>query len=323
MKVTKIKWYESFWAVLICFIISPFTAYLSLFPALIFIVLRLVKEIRRTIINKKNNLPANTIIPYGESVNDFKTRQRTDTTRNTSLESNDEDKSVKEIMKEKCPDMTDEDFDAAVKNVVHDNFEIRISGPSRNSTTEGQPKKKYDYTRVQKLVTDFVVLDFETTGLSPIENNIIQIGAIRYVNFEVVEEYNTLVNPNEDISSTITRITGITNNDVANAPTIEMVLPTLLEFINKDVVVAHNASFDMKFLLENIERLNLTINKFRVIDTLSLARKSINETENHKLPTLKAFLNLDHLESHDALADCKVTGELYKYCYEKNLMIRK
>lgn len=318
MKVTKVKWYESFWAVLICFIISPFTAYLSLFPALVFIVLRLVKEIRRIIINKKNNLPISTIIPYGESVNDFKTRQSAEKTHSTSLESNDEDKSVKEIMKEKYPNMTDEDFDAAVKTMFHDNFEIRVSGPSRNSTIERQPKKKYDYTRVRKLVSDFVVLDFETTGLSPIENNIIQIGAIRYVNFEVVEEYNTLVNPKESISSTITRITGITNDDVANAPTIEIVLPALLEFINKNVIVAHNASFDMKFLLENIERLNLTSEKYRVIDTLSLARKYIDETPNHKLPTLKAFLNLDDLESHDALADCKVTGKLYKYCFNKN-----
>lgn len=321
MKVEKVKWYESFWAVLVCFIISPFTAYLSLFPAIIFIILRLIKEIRRIIINKKNNLPINTIIPYGESVDDFKNNKSIDATHKTSFVSNDEDKSVKEIMKEKYPDMTDEDFNAAVKEIVRDNFEIRISGPSRN--TERQPKKKYDYTRVRKLVSDFVVLDFETTGLSPVENNIIQIGAIRYVNFELVEEYNTLVNPKEPISSTITKITGITNKDVANAPTIEQVLPSLLEFINTNVIVAHNASFDMKFLLENIERLNLTSEKYRVINTLSLARKCIDETPNHKLPTLKAFLNLDHLESHDALADCKVTGELYKYCYEKNLTVVK
>lgn len=321
MQVEKVKWYESFWAVLICFIISPFTAYISLFPAIVFLVLRIVKEIRRIIINKKNNLPINTVIPYGESIDDFKRRKSMDATNDLSLESTDEDKSVKEIMKEKYPDMTDEDFNAAVKEIVRDNFEIRIGGQSRN--TERQPKKKYDYTRVRKLTTDFVVLDFETTGLSPVENNIIQIGAIRYVNFELVEEYNTLVNPKEHISSNITEITGITNKDVAYAPTIEQVLPTLLEFINNDIIVAHNASFDIKFLLENIERLNLTSDKFRVIDTLSLARKHIDETPNHKLPTLKAFLNLDHLESHDALADCKVTCELYKYCYEKNLTVVK
>lgn len=320
MTVKKIKWYESFWTVLVCFIISPFTAYLSLFPAIIFIILRLIKEIRRIIINKKNNLPINTIIPYGESVDDFKNNKNVDATHKTSFVSTDDDKSVKEIMKEKYPDMTDEDFNAAVKEIVRDNFEIRIGGPSRN--IERQTKKKYDYTRVRKLVSDFVVLDFETTGLSPIENNIIQIGAIRYVNFELVEEYNTLVNPKEPISSTITKITGITNKDVANAPAIEQVLPSLLEFINTNVIVAHNASFDMKFLLENIERLNLTSKKYRVIDTLSLARKCIDETPNHKLPTLKAFLNLDHLESHDALADCKVTGELYKYCYDKHLVAR-
>lgn len=172
------------------------------------------------------------------------------------------------------------------------------------------------YSKVRKLVTDYVVLDFETTGFDCNKNKIIQIGAVRYRNFEKVDQFVTYVNPQSKISTKITSITGITDSDVTNAPLINEVLPELLKFIDKDTVVAHNASFDMKFLLQNMHNCNIGYQKFRVLDTLTLARKSI-DTPNHKLETLKTFLNMDHHGSHDSLEDCLVTGELYKYCYEK------
>jgi len=87
-----------------------------------------------------------------------------------------------------------------------------------------------------------------------------------------------------------------------------------------DVIVAHNASFDMKFLLTNMMFHGIEHKKYRVIDTLSLARKHIDFTKNHKLETMKSFLNLNHLSSHEALHDCYVTSELYKHCYEQNLI---
>lgn len=174
-------------------------------------------------------------------------------------------------------------------------------------------RKKYDYIKARKLVNDITVLDFETTGFSPVEDEIIQIGAIKYRDELEVDRFSCYVKPLNPIPPKITKITGITNKMVAEAPFIENVLDDLKQFLENETIVAHNASFDMKFLLENFDRHGIDYKRYRVIDTLSLARQQISETPNHKLPTLKKFLNIE-AESHDALADCEVTAKLYYYC---------
>ena len=188
---------------------------------------------------------------------------------------------------------------------------------SENETTQKTLKsverKKYDYIKARKLVNDITVLDFETTGFSPIEDEIIQIGAIKYRDELEVDRFSCYVKPLNPIPPKITKITGITNKMVAEAPFIENVLDDLKQFLENETIVAHNASFDMKFLLENFDRHAIDYKRYRVIDTLSLARQQISETPNHKLPTLKKFLNIE-AESHDALADCAVTAKLYYYC---------
>lgn len=176
---------------------------------------------------------------------------------------------------------------------------------------------RYNYKRGKIFVTDFVVIDFETTGLNPFFSNIIQIGAVRYCNFKIIEKFDMLVNPHEYITESITRINGISNEDVIDAPTIDVVLPLLLEFIGRDTLIAHNAPFDMKFLLVNMERLKIKADLGDVIDTLWLVQNYIHHLPNYKLPTLKAFLKLDDYSSHEAIADCIVTGAVYKYCYDR------
>jgi len=178
----------------------------------------------------------------------------------------------------------------------------------------------FSYSKVRKLVPDFTVIDFETTGLSPTDNEIIQVAAVKYRGLEKVNEFTKYVNPLVPIPKRITEITGLTDEDVLGCLTIREVLPLLLEFVGNDVLVAHNAPFDMKFLLTKMQENDLEYRKFRVIDTLSLARKNIDFTKNHKLETLKSFLKLSHLSSHEALHDCYVTGELYKYCYQENTL---
>lgn len=167
---------------------------------------------------------------------------------------------------------------------------------------------------------DFVVFDFETTGLNPKIENIIQIGAIRYRNNEKAEVFNTYVNPMKPIPALITNITGIRNSDVENAPIIAQVLPSFLDFIGSDKLVAHNADFDMRFLLNNTYKLNIDKPSNEVIDTLYLSRKyikSINgiKLTNYKLETLKEFLNID-VGSHNSVDDCLVCAEVYKKCKE-------
>lgn len=187
---------------------------------------------------------------------------------------------------------------------------------SNRSTTEIEEYRKY--TRARKLTKNFVVLDFETTGLNQFESKIIQIGAVKYENNSKIDYFTTYVNPQTQLSSKIIQITGITDEQLKDAPIIDEVLPDLIEFVGDYDLVAHNASFDMKFLLYNMNNLGIPYKRFRVIDTLSLARKHI-KTKNHKLVTLKKYLKLDQYKSHDALDDCYVTGEVYKYCYEREV----
>ncbi|MFS0575848.1 exonuclease domain-containing protein [Sporosarcina sp. 179-K 3D1 HS] len=174
------------------------------------------------------------------------------------------------------------------------------------------------YTNSPILASDYVVLDFETTGLRAGADRIIQIGAIKYKDHEQVDMLNSFINPQRHISDTITRLTGISNEMVKFAPTIEMKLPELLDFLEDLPIVAHNASFDMGFLyaLDSIE--GVEIPQYRVIDTVKLARKTITQTPNHKLTTLTQFLQLEH-DAHDAIGDCLATAAIYQYCFSRNI----
>lgn len=175
------------------------------------------------------------------------------------------------------------------------------------------PKVKKYRSSLAK-VTDYVVLDFETTGLRAGSDKIIQIGAVKYIGHKQQETLYTFVNPERPISATITRITGITDRDVRDAPVIEEIAPVLVRFIGNLPIIAHNAPFDMGFLyaLDAI----MPIPEYTVIDTVRVARQAIKETPNHKLTTLSAYLQLEH-DAHDALGDCLVTAALYQYCIKR------
>lgn len=169
------------------------------------------------------------------------------------------------------------------------------------------------YKTTSRRVTDYIVLDFETTGFRAGADRIIQIGALKYINHERIEVLNTLINPERHIPASITRLTGISNEMVQYAPIIEQKIDELIEFIGDLPIVAHNASFDMGFLyaLDNIEGVNIP--EYTVIDTVKLARKVILETPNHKLGTLAKHLQLEH-DAHDAIGDCLATAAIYQYC---------
>lgn len=211
--------------------------------------------------------------------------------------------------------------DYTVKLRVNEPSTITFSAEFKETKHATNNDKKYlKYTKTRKFVTDFTVLDFETTGLDAEKNSIIQIAAVKYRTFEKKEEFFTYINPIENIPANVTRITGITNEHVEDAPYLGDKLFELVTFLEGETIVAHNAPFDMKFLLEKLHIYKMPFIEYRVIDTLSLARKFITTTQNHKLDTLKKFLKLDELKSHDTLHDCYVTAELYKYCYEENLI---
>ncbi|MGN6522891.1 MAG: DEDD exonuclease domain-containing protein [Actinomycetes bacterium] len=155
----------------------------------------------------------------------------------------------------------------------------------------------------------FVVLDLETTGGSPATSEITEIGAVKVRAGEVLGEFQTLVRPSTAIPPFIAVLTGITDTMVASAPRLPAVLPELLDFVRGCVVVAHNAPFDVGFLMSACEQLGLVWPKPPVVDTVRLARQVLTreETPNCKLSSLAPFFGSPTTPDHRALSDARAT----------------
>jgi DNA polymerase III subunit epsilon len=161
---------------------------------------------------------------------------------------------------------------------------------------------------------DYVVLDIETTGLNPSNDEIIELSAIRIIDGVQVDSFSTLIKPMCRINKFITDLTGITNQMVADAPDIESALPQFCTFVGDSVVVGHNVNFDINFIYDNLQRcLNKPFsNEF--IDLLRIARKTLPDLENHKLKTLSEHFDIDTTDSHRGLKDCTMTNDCFIQC---------
>ena len=139
------------------------------------------------------------------------------------------------------------------------------------------------YQKRDLYTQDYVVIDFETTGFYAKNDDIIQIGAIKYRNDEQVDIFSTLIQPTRrNISQKIEELTGITNEMVRYAPTIDERITDLVRFIGGLPLVAHNADFDMGFLINALNDCGVRSHSFEVVDTLSLARELMPTMPNHK-----------------------------------------
>ena len=157
----------------------------------------------------------------------------------------------------------------------------------------------------------FCVVDLETTGGSPGFSKVTEIGAVRMRGGEVVERFVTLVNPNRPIPQVVTELTGIDDEMVAGSPDIEDALARFVEFAGQDVLVAHNAPFDLRFL--NYERRRLASRYFTQpwLDTLVLARRLLDgQVERHDLRTLAGWADTSVQPIHRALPDAEATAEV-------------
>ena len=158
---------------------------------------------------------------------------------------------------------------------------------------------------------DFVAIDIETTGLSPMFDNMIELAAVRYRRGEIVEEFSQLVNPGYEIDEFITELTGITNEMLAGQPPLEDVLPAYLQFIGDSILVGHNVNFDVNFLYDACTDLDLPPLKNDFVDTMRIARRMYKDLPNHKLDTVLAALNLRQRDQHRAKDDAVLTAEAY------------
>ena len=164
----------------------------------------------------------------------------------------------------------------------------------------------------------FTVLDLETTGGSPTEDAITEIGAVKLRAGECLGTFHTLVNPGSAIPPAITILTGITEAMVAPTPRLHAVLPTLAEFLGGSVLVGHNVRFDLGFLDTAFVREGWPRLANPTVDTMALARRLVrDEVPNCRLGTLADRFRLDHRPSHRALEDALATADLLHLLLER------
>ena len=160
---------------------------------------------------------------------------------------------------------------------------------------------------VRKIISDYCVIDTETTGLSSYYDEIIEVGILKIRDGKVVDQYSQLIKPNNAIDDFITYLTGITNKMLVNQPSIKDVEGEILDFLGDDIIVGHNTSFDIRFLNASFKE---TL-KNEYMDTMIFSRKIYPQLPHHRLSDLAKFLNLSNSQ-HRALADCTTTYQLYE-----------
>ena len=161
------------------------------------------------------------------------------------------------------------------------------------------------------MIKDYVCIDLETTGLDAKKNKIIEIGAIKVRDFQIVDSFSKLVNPGVLIDKRVVELTGITNEMVEGKEHIEEILPEIIAFCGDDVLLGHNIAFDFSFIKRNAVNNDLIFQNM-AIDTLKIARKYLGHLESRKLDFLCSYYNIVDSNHHRAYNDVMVTHELYK-----------
>ena len=200
------------------------------------------------------------------------------------------------------PDVTKEEL-----KLIHDPFKV-IYGVEAYLVDDS--KDIVMHSKGQNLQGNFVVFDLETTGFSPVNNRIIEIGAVKVEHGEITDRFSTFVNPQVPIPFRIEELTSINDNMVMDAPVIEEILPQFLEFVGDAVLVAHNAGFDVSFMEENCRRLGQE-QTFTYLDTVALARILLPQLNRFKLDTVAKALHINLHHHHRAVDDAECTAEIF------------
>ncbi len=165
------------------------------------------------------------------------------------------------------------------------------------------------------MIRDYVVIDLETTGLSPEKDKIMEIGAVKIKDGKVTAIYSKLINPNVEIREKIVEITGITQDMTRNEPFIDEILQDFMRFIDGSVIIGHCIEFDFAFLMTALYNAGLEKymkQSWKGIDTLKIARKHITDGRSRRLEDLCIMYEIEDKEHHRALNDAFVTHKLYE-----------
>lgn len=204
----------------------------------------------------------------------------------------------------------------ALKNIINgtvsnNNFEKDITKTGNINISEFM----LNISNVNEVKKRYYAFDVETTGLNSYSDRIIELGVVLFENGVPVNSFGSLINAGVNISAEASRVNNITNSMIENAPKEKEVYEQLNEFISDvlkgdAVICAHNASFDMSFLKNTLERLGYTGN-IKYIDTLSISRNILkNKVINHKQNTIASYFNIINNNSHRAVSDAETCGKI-------------
>ncbi|GIO22000.1 PolC-type DNA polymerase III [Oceanobacillus sp. J11TS1] len=184
-----------------------------------------------------------------------------------------------------------------------------LYGVEANLVDDGVPIA-YNVSDRDLQEASYIVFDVETTGLSAVYDTIIELAAVKVKDGEIIDRFESFANPHHPLSQTTTDLTGITDDMVKDAPEISEVLKDFQTWMGDDILVAHNASFDMGFLNQGFKKIGLEKAANPVIDTLELARFLLPELRNHRLNTLCKHMDIELTQHHRAIYDAEATGYL-------------
>lgn len=166
---------------------------------------------------------------------------------------------------------------------------------------------------------NYTVIDIETSGLSPEASEIIEISAIKYVNFEKVSSFSTLIKPQNRISYFITKLTGITNDMVQCAPDISKAILDFHSYIGKDILMGYNVNFDVNFLYDNLLRCHNIPLTNDFVDVLRFARKALPNLKNRSQTTVAEYYGISAEGAHRAERDCEICNACYLKLKEESV----
>lgn len=156
----------------------------------------------------------------------------------------------------------------------------------------------------------FVVFDVETTGFSPIDDRIIEMGAVKIQDGKVIDNFSEFTDPGFHIPYRITELTTIDDATVAGCPSFDNILDKFMDFCKDSVLVAHNAEFDISFIKSSMHRMGIHFD-YEYIDTLELSRYLLPDLKKHKLDVLTSMFNINLENHHRAIDDATATGFVF------------
>lgn len=186
--------------------------------------------------------------------------------------------------------------------------------PQTSKAAQFQKVRRIDRSRRKAaMAEDYVVIDLETTGMRPEQDEIIEIAAIRVCAQAVTQEFSVLVRPQKGLPQTVKQLTGITEEALQKeGMPLQDALAQFVDFVGRDRMVGHNISFDLAFLRTSLRACGQKMLTNPCVDTLALARRTVFGVENYKLATLAQHFSMTCTQQHRALEDCRVTNLLYQ-----------